>query len=153
MLLAQRFVTHSGNQTHQWRNLPVKLHRITSTETHIHVFTQNIWSSKAKKQKRRPTPWKLKPSRGKGLILLQSQVLTVGGGGVLRSNVAEGLCIHTEGEMGWNWTEIRDHVTRWCQRKSVWCASSCHKCIDIRHRHSSPLSTEWLALVCFHVLF
>lgn len=25
-----------------------------------------------------------------------------------------------------------------CQRKSVWCASSCRKCIDVRHRHSSP---------------
>lgn len=49
--------------------------------------------------------------------------------------------------IGWSWTEIRDDVTRWCQRKSVWCASSCHKCIDVRHRHSSPLSTEWLALV------
>lgn len=35
-----------------------------------------------------------------------------------------------------------------CQKKSVWCASSCHRCMDIRHRHSSPLSTERLALVC-----
>lgn len=24
------------------------------------------------------------------------------------------------------------------KKKSVWCASPCHKCIDIRHRHSFP---------------
>lgn len=91
--------------------------------------------------------------KAKRLILLQSQVLTAGGATVrcgwrsLHSHRGRDL------GMGWNWTEIRDHVTRWCQRKSVWCASSCHKCIDIRHRHSSPLSTEWLALVCLLSFF
>ena len=71
----------------------------------------------------------------------------------LRPDAAEGLCIRTEGHDGnEDETEVGDRVSRWCQRKSVWCASSCHKCIDIRHRHSSPLSTERLALVCVCVL-
>lgn len=56
---------------------------------------------------------------------------------------------HTGKDLWWNTTEIRDHNTHWCQRKSGWCAFSCHKCIDVRHRHSSPLSTEWLALGFF----
>lgn len=60
---------------------------------------------------------------------------------------------HTGKDLWWNTTEIRDHNTHWCQRKSGWCAFSCHKCIDVRHRHSSPLSTEWLALVFLCIFF
>lgn len=43
-----------------------------------------------------------------------------------------------------------------CQRKSVWCASSSRKCIDVRHRHSSPPPAERLTVahpVCFFCFF
>lgn len=68
----------------------------------------------------------------------------------LQSNMEQrSLHSHTGKDLWWNTTEIRDHNTHWCQRKSGWCAFSCHKCIDVRHRHSSPLSTEWLTLGFF----
>lgn len=40
-----------------------------------------------------------------------------------------------------------------CQRKSVWCASSSRKCIDVRHRHSSPPAAERLTVACPIVFF
>jgi len=69
---------------------------------------------------------------------------------IYSQKVAEGLCIRTGGKIyASDGTELKIRSWYRCQRKSVRCASSCHKCIDVRHRHSSPLSTEWLTLFIF----
>lgn len=78
----------------------------------------------------------------------------VAGWAELQSEVAEGLCIQAEGE---NTSEETGGffftLFFWCQRKSVWCASSSRKCIDVRHRHSSPPPAERLTLACPRLFF
>lgn len=87
-------------------------------------------------------------------ILLQTRVGVHGRWAELQSDVAEGLCIQAEGEKH-QWEDGRkepEDLFFGCQRKSVWCASSSRKCIDVRHRHSSPPPAERLTVahpVCF----
>ena len=133
--------SHVHHFKHQQKHTYMFSHRVFDHKSKvIRISAQTLEAKVVNKQRKKKTPH---PCAESG----------VDSRGALQADTAEGLCIHTRGGlwMGWNWTEIRDHVTRWCQRKSVWCASSCHKCIDIRHRHSSPLSTERLATVCLFV--
>lgn len=66
----------------------------------------------------------------------------------------KGLCIPLHRKAGiyeWDGTKLKSELVFWTKENRRDVLLLCHKCIDIRHRHSSPPSTERLAsfLFCF----